>query len=228
MIGSVSHGIKGLITGLDGGIYLVDSGFKHENNEMIREGWDVVKIMTARIRKLMQDILYYAKKRDLQIEPVEIIPFVEELGLVVGQRAQKHDIKLIKTYNLNDLHLEGDPEYLHSALLNILDNAIDACLRDDAKVRHEIEINVSQDLKYIIFYIKDNGVGMTRETKKKIYSLFYSTKGKKGTGLGLFISNSIIQQHNGHIHCESEPGKGTAFKIRIPVKADPDFKSRYS
>ncbi|MCK5203272.1 MAG: response regulator, partial [Desulfobacterales bacterium] len=63
MIGSISHGIKGLLTGLDGGMYLLDSGFAKENQERIKEGWEVVQLMVDRIRKMIQDILFYAKER---------------------------------------------------------------------------------------------------------------------------------------------------------------------
>ena len=62
MIGSISHGIKGLLTGLDGGMYLVDSGFSKQNREQIKEGWETVKLMVERIRKMVLDILFYAKK----------------------------------------------------------------------------------------------------------------------------------------------------------------------
>jgi hypothetical protein len=67
MIGSVSHGIKGLLTGLDGGMYLLDSGFKKENQQQIREGWDTVRFMVGRIRGMVLDILYYAKEKDLKV-----------------------------------------------------------------------------------------------------------------------------------------------------------------
>ena len=63
MIGSISHGIKGLLTGLDGGIYLLDSGFAKKNEVQIKEGWEIVKLTVERIRKMVLDILFYAKER---------------------------------------------------------------------------------------------------------------------------------------------------------------------
>ena len=66
MIASISHGIKGLLTGLDGGMYLLDSGFSKENQDQIKEGWEVVKLRVERIRKMVMDILFYAKERDLK------------------------------------------------------------------------------------------------------------------------------------------------------------------
>ncbi|MGB5424577.1 MAG: response regulator, partial [Desulfobacterales bacterium] len=75
MIGSISHGIKGLLTGLDGGMYLVESGFSKENQDQIKEGWETVKLMVDRIRKMVLDILYYAKERDLRWERVDPLSF---------------------------------------------------------------------------------------------------------------------------------------------------------
>ena len=69
---------------------------------------------------------------------------------------------------------------------------------------------------HIVFDVKDNGVGMDRATSKNIFSLFFSSKGDKGTGLGLFISNKIIRQHGGTIEVKSEPGAGTHMCVKIP------------
>jgi signal transduction histidine kinase len=74
---------------------------------------------------------------------------------------------------------------------------------------------------WIVFEIGDNGIGMDRETREKIFSLFFSSKGLKGTGLGLFISNKIVDRHGGTIKVESEPGRGSRFLIRLPLEARP-------
>ena len=86
MIGSISHGIKGLLTGLDGGMYLLDSGFAKENREQIKEGWEVVKLMTERIRKMILDILFYAKERDLKWERVDALSFADEVAAVIESK----------------------------------------------------------------------------------------------------------------------------------------------
>jgi signal transduction histidine kinase len=74
----------------------------------------------------------------------------------------------------------------------------------------------------IIFTIADNGIGMDSDTRSQIFDLFYSTKGKKGTGLGLFIANRIIGQHGGTITVVSNPGDGTVFRVKIPKKPPTD------
>jgi signal transduction histidine kinase len=105
---------------------------------------------------------------------------------------------------------------IHSALVNILDNALDACLEDKSKPSHQITFGVNASENSIHFSVEDNGIGMDKATLAKLFTLFFSSKGVKGTGLGLFISKRVIEQHGGHIDVTSEPEKGTRFYIRVP------------
>ncbi len=215
-ISSISHGIKGLLAGLDGGMYLMDAGFKKEDQQQVREGWDIVKLMTERIRKMVLDILYHAKERDLKWERVDALSFAEEAALVVAPKMKTHGIKLIRDFDRSIGVVEIDPGAVHSALVNILENAVDACTKDTAKASHTIKLGIHQDRDDIVFTVADDGIGMDAETKKKIFDLFYSAKGARGTGLGLFISSKIIGQHGGSITVDAAPGKGATFEIRIP------------
>ncbi len=216
MIGSISHGIKGLLTGLDGGMYLLDSGFSKENQDQIKEGWEVVKLMVERIRKLVLDILYYAKERDLNWEQVDAFSFAGDVALVVEPKIREHKIDFIKNFDTASGEFEIDAGYVHSALMNILENAVDACTKDHTKKNHKIVFGVHRDREHIVFEVSDNGIGMAPETTEKIFTPFFSSKGRKGTGLGLFISNKIINQHGGEILVNSTPGRGTQFTIKIP------------
>ena len=110
MIGSISHGIKGLLTGLDGGMYLLDSGFSKENQDQIKEGWEVVKLMVERIRKLVLDILYYAKERDLNWEQVDAFSFAGDVALVVEPKTKEHEIDFIK--NSDEKNLCGSDDVI--------------------------------------------------------------------------------------------------------------------
>ena len=105
---------------------------------------------------------------------------------------------------------------LSTALINVLENAVDACLEDTAKDSHTIRFAVDSENGNILFSIQDDGIGMDPATRENIFTLFFSSKGKKGTGLGLFITKKIVQQHGGTISVDSEKGKGTRIEIRIP------------
>jgi signal transduction histidine kinase len=216
MIGSISHGLKGLLTGLDGGIYLVDSGFTKDNRSQIQEGWQIVKLTVDRIRKMVLDILYYAKERDLKLETVDILRFAEDIAASIQTKMDIQKITFIKDFDPSIGTLEIDPGSIHSALINILENAMDACNRDTAEKQKLVILGVKQNPDNILFEITDTGTGMDRETREKLFTLFFSSKGSKGTGLGLFISQKIIAQHGGSINVASVPGHGSQFIIKIP------------
>lgn len=219
MIGSVSHGIKGLLTGLDGGMYLLDSGFKREDQEQIREGWDIVRFMVRRIRDMVLDILYYAKEKDLKWERIEVNEFAEEILRTVKPAINARGIALHHRIDAAIGRFEVDAGIVRSALTNIIDNAVEACRSDPSGRQHEIRFEVTQDADHIYFNVSDNGVGMDDEAQANVFTPFFTSKGDHGTGLGLFISNRILTQHGGGISLQSAPHTGTRFSIKIPKRA---------
>ena len=225
LISSISHGIKGLLTGLDGGMYLVESGFSKENERQVREGWEVVKLMVERIRNMVLDILYYAKDRELKWERVDVLSFADDLVFVIEQKISGNNIDFVKDFSTAVGEFEIDQGVVRSALINILENAVEACLEDKTKPNHRIIFGVCEEGKHIRFDVWDDGIGMDRDTCEKIFTLFFSLKGHMGTGLGLFISNKIICQHGGEIIVESSPGKGSHFSIRMPKQRTPSDKT---
>jgi signal transduction histidine kinase/DNA-binding NarL/FixJ family response regulator len=224
MIGSISHDLKGCLTGLDAGLYLVDTGFYRDRPGRIEEGLDVARLMVERIRKLVQDILYYTKERELEIQEMDVEQFAIGVAATVDNRIRGANIQFNCVIEADSAKIEIDPGLIRSALVNILENAMEACIDDPGEKAYHIDFHVRRVDKEIQFDITDNGSGMDEKQKKKIFTIFYSTKGSKGTGLGLFIANKAIQKHGGHISVDSEPGKGTAFHIRLPLKISRETK----
>ncbi|UCH21073.1 MAG: response regulator [Deltaproteobacteria bacterium] len=227
-ISSISHGIKSLLAGLDAGMYLVDTGFTKEDQVRVKEGWEIVRIIADRIRKLVLDILYFAKERDLNWEQVDISGFVREVVSTFEPKVLTKDVEFVYDFDASISKIEADSGAVRSALINILENALDACLEDKSKKKPKISLRVQQDNDYLVFEVRDNGVGMDRETKENLFTLFFSSKGAKGTGLGLFIANQIIQQHGGSITVDSTPGKGSHFSIRMPKTSPKSVKRQNS
>jgi PAS domain S-box-containing protein len=217
-IGAVSHGIKGLLSGLDSGMYLLDSGMAKKEQDRITEGMEIVKMIVGRIRRFVLDILHFAKQRDLKWEHLNVISFAQEVASTIEMKAEAKGIELICDFDPSLGEFEVDASVLQSALLNILENAIDACVEDQEKKSHRIIFRVQQDPSYIFFGVEDNGIGIDKETRENLFNLSFSSKGTKGTGMGLFITNNIIQQHGGAITVNSRPGKWTRFRIEIPKK----------
>jgi len=216
MIGSISHGVKGLLTKLDGGLYLVESAHGKNDHDQLKEGLDILKLTIDRIKKMIFDILYYSKEREMKVENINLLEFANDVADIAEQKALPHNIKIVREFNDAPPEFKVDSEYIRSALINILDNAVDACIEDNSKDRHKINFTAKQDKKNIIFEIHDNGIGMDKMTRNKIFNLFFSSKQSEGTGFGLFISKNIIQQHGGFINVKSAKGKGTRINIKIP------------
>ncbi|MBW2619341.1 MAG: PAS domain-containing protein, partial [Deltaproteobacteria bacterium] len=225
LLGSMSHGIKGLLTGLDGGMYKLDSGFAKDNPERIKEGWGVVKLMVGRIRSMVLDLLYYAKERELNWEKVDVLTLAEDVALTIDPMTRDHDIEFVRDFDPSVGEFEVDPGVVRSALTNILENSIDACLEDKLKNEHRIVFRVAQDADNVIFEVSDNGSGMDQQTRENMFTLFFSSKGSRGTGLGLFISNQVIQQHGGSIEVESSLGEGSRFYIQMPKRLPEEAKT---
>ncbi len=224
MIGSISHGMKGLLTSLDGGLYLVSSGLDQQDLQRVEEGSRAASETAGRIRKMVLDILYYAKERELKRAPVQAMDVAEGLVRVIQPRLEGSSIRLACHFDRTAGTIQVDADYLHAALVNILENAIDACLKDQRRPAHLIDFSMTDAGGEIVFSIADDGIGMPSDTCQQIFALFYSTKERKGTGLGLFIAHRIVRQHGGTITVSSAPGKGAEFKVRIPKKPSENGK----
>jgi PAS domain S-box-containing protein len=216
LIGSVSHGIKGLLTGLDSGMYMLDSGFSKGNHERIEEGRQLTRFMVERIRKMVLDILHYAKGKDLKWEKLNAAEFSQDVVQSVLPEITDPTIVLTSNFDHNIKDVEVEVGILHATLINILENAIEACKADGAKSSHEIVFSVRQEDRHIVFEVADNGIGMNKETQDKIFTPFFTSKGGHGTGLGLYFTNQILRQQGGRMTMESTFGKGSRFRVFVP------------
>ncbi len=219
MIGSISHSMKGLLTGLDGGMYLLDTGLEKNDRQRIEEGRQTVKLMVERIRKMVLDILFYAKDRELDRRLADVGDFCREVAATVQPHFEAQGIDFQTRFDPSAGTFQADADLLRSALVNILENAADACLKETSRQSKTVVFGCTAEPQQVRFTVEDNGVGMDLETREKIFTLFFSSKGARGTGLGLFIANHIVRQHGGHIEVSSTPGKGSLFTVTIPRQA---------
>jgi signal transduction histidine kinase len=217
MLGSISHALKGLLTGLDAGVYLVDGGLAKGDTRQLREGWEIVKQRFDRIRKVVLDILFYSKKRELKAERVNAAVLAEEAAAAVAGKLAETGVLFVKDLDPDSGEFEVDATYVQAALLNILENALDACLAGETRRAPKVVFSLRRRKGRLEFDILDNGVGMDAGTQEKLFTPFFSSKGDKGTGLGLFIANKIVEQHGGEITVSSAPGRGSLFRISLPA-----------
>ena len=172
--------------------------------------------------------MFFAKERELKWDRVDVISFADDVAATVEPKIRAKNIEFFYKFDPSLGEFEIDSGVLRLALINILENALDACAEDEARKSHQIFFNVEQDEQQIIFEVKDNGIGMDRESRENLFTLFFSSKGNKGTGLGLFIADKIIDQHGGRISVKSKPGQGSRFKITVPKITAKSAKQRTS
>jgi len=222
MIGTISHSLKGCLTGLDASLYLIETGFYRNKPARIEEGIDVTKLMIDRIRKLILDILYYSKERELRLETIEVWRFAKDLTKSIEARIRAANITFETNISNKTGKFRVDCNILQPALVNILENAMEACIEDHRSVAHHIRFCASGDPDKVVLEISDNGPGMDDDQIQRIFQLFYSSKGSKGTGIGLFVTRKVIRQHGGSVTVESKPGHGASFYITLPRQIDKD------
>jgi PAS domain S-box-containing protein len=219
LISSISHGLKGLLNGLNGGMYLVNKGLEAGNGDRVRQGWEIVQRNIERIRSMVLDILYYAKDREPGSAVLSAAAVVDQVCEQIGHRARELGIEVVKDVAPDAGEFEGDEKAVRAMLVNLGENALDACRLDRKKAAHRVTLRTGADGDgRARFEVTDNGIGMEQETRERAFTLFFSSKGSEGTGLGLFIANRIARAHGGDIRLESEVGVGTSFVVTLPRK----------
>ena len=219
-VAGLAHAIKNITGGLAGGAFVLEKGIELDNKKYLSQGWEMVKNNTDRIKHMALDLLNYAKDREPNYQLCDPNQALKEILELMLPRAREYGIRLVLETDDTLPKVWLDAEQIHRCLLNLVTNAIDACAEIGSE-RHEGEVvlrssrNGDGALEYLI---SDNGCGMDEETQAKVFHRFFSTKGSRGTGLGLMISKKIIDEHGGTIEMQSEQGKGTRFRVRLPGK----------
>lgn len=223
-VAGLAHGIKNIIQGLEGGVYVVETAIEDKDSKLMDRGWNMVKNNINRIGDLVKDLLTYSKERTPEYEATDPNALAEEVCTLFEIKANEKSIVIERQFDLSLGKLTQvflDQRGIHTCLSNLISNAIDACEADKKKSEHKIVVRTYDDKEGgVIFEVSDNGSGMTDETKRKLFSSFYSTKGSRGTGLGLLVTSKIVVEHGGEIFFESAQDVGTTFTIRLPLGRD--------
>lgn len=214
-VAGLAHTIKNILMGLEGGMYMVDSGLKKSDAKRIIEGWDVLQRNFNKTTTLVKDFLSFSKGRLPDLKPVEPEKLVNDIVALYKETAFQQGVQLLMEPVTGVRSALLDPDGMEACLTNLVSNAIDAArLREGGGGIVTIRtLELDNDL---IFEVVDNGIGMDMEIKQNVFTTFFTTKGGKGTGLGLLTTRKIIQEHGGTIELESDPGAGSTFRIRLP------------
>ncbi len=218
-IAVMAHRIKNILMGLEGGIFVVETGMEDGDDAMIKKGWGMIQRNVKKVSGIVKDLLYCSKEREMNFELIDPIPVVQNVFELFEGKARKENITLDLDIPVSMPKGKFDPDALHSLLSNMITNAFDACINDatEDKEFHRVCIHskYEQDGKYI-FEIEDNGVGIPGAMGDCVFEDFFSTKGREGTGLGLLVARKIIEEHGGTIIFRSTEGEGTTFRAIFP------------
>jgi len=221
-VAGMAHCIKNILHGFKGGSYLLDLGLGRNDTNKLQTGWKMIQRNISRTSDLVLDLLSYSKERAPEYEacfPNEVVDDVCEL---LKENAAENHIILVKEFDDAIGEVVMDPRTIYRSVLNLVSNAIDACLFDeDENLDKQHRVHIITTLEpgnRIRFDVRDNGCGMSDEVKAKLFASFFSTKGAKGTGLGLLVTMKLIEEHKGTIEASSQLNKGTTFTIRLPYE----------
>ena len=213
-IALLSHGIKNILEGLQGGAYVVDEGFKDDDMELARKGWNIVNKNIFDITDVVQNILYSSKNRPLKYETVSPAQLVRDSVQLFREKAAAMDIQLDYQINPAVPDVLMDAAGIRRMLHNLIWNALEACHNDKEVKQHAVSVKADYyDETHFMFEIEDNGIGMNQATQRNMLEEFFSTKGSGGTGLGLAVVEKVVNKHGGRIAVDSAAGKGSRFTI---------------
>jgi PAS domain S-box-containing protein len=216
----LAHGIKNILHGLKGGSYLVDIGINKNDTDKLKKGWEMIKRNVARTSNLVMDLLSYSKEREPEYEACKPNEIANEVCELLQDKALENKVEIIAELDDTIGEVSMDPDTIHESLLNLMSNAVDACLFDENTDKSwQVGLKtIKEEGNIIKFEVSDNGAGMDEEVLRRLFTSFFSTKGHRGTGLGLMVTRKLIQEHDGTIEVNSSLGKGTVFTIKLPYR----------
>jgi signal transduction histidine kinase/pSer/pThr/pTyr-binding forkhead associated (FHA) protein len=219
-IAALSHHIKNILHGLKFGGEMLKKGIDQQDTAYLNQGWVIVEKNQAKVYDLVMDMLSYSKDREPNLEPVDLNAVLRDVVELVAARAQERNVLLRVVPDEKLPACLADQEGIHRALLNLVGNALDA-VEETSAPAITVSSQREPDGDWVRLAIEDNGTGIPPENLRDIFRPFVSTKGARGTGLGLAVSRKILREHGGDILVESEVGKGSTFTLRLPMRPAP-------
>lgn len=219
-VANVSHSIKNILQAMRGGAEVVELGLRKADLQIIGNGWDILSRNLDRIYQLTMNMLAYSKQREPEVEMTQLPTLLREVAELVQSEYDQRQVALITDLDDQMPPIPVDGSGIHQAAMNLLTNALEAAPEQTGAVTLRCEYDPSRELA--VLSVSDNGAGIETDDPDRVFTPFYSTKGQRGTGLGLAVTRKIVQEHGGRIHARSEQGRGTTFIIELPGEQERD------
>ncbi len=214
----ISHELNQPLTGIKG--FAQAALLDLKNDSPLRDDLKRIVEQADRMDKIIKNIYFFARKSEFEMEEINVNLPIENSLMFLTEQLRVHNIRLNKLLTEDLPKIKGDTNQLQQVFLNLLTNARDAIdsLKNPNGGEITVKTSLSQDKKNIEIIFQDTGCGIPKENLESIFNPFFTTKSPEGgIGLGLSIVYRIIENHKGRIEVESEEGKGTLFKITLPL-----------
>ncbi len=228
LAGGVAHDFNNLLQAMSG--YVQMMMLDDELGERHKQRLTQIEKAIDRATALVRQLLTFSRKMEPRLKPMDLNYEVEQAANILERTIPK--MIRIETRLADDLKtIHGDPNQLAQVLMNLATNARDAMPDGGSLIFETRNVTLTEGHfeaqpnfkpgEYVLLQVTDTGLGMDKETASRIFEPFYTTKEVgQGTGLGLAIVYGIVKGHNGHIVCQTKPGRGTSFLIYLPAAAE--------
>ncbi|MBM44578.1 MAG: hypothetical protein CMJ36_06170 [Phycisphaerae bacterium] len=219
-VASISHAIKNILQGLRGGASAIELAIDRGDLELAREGWPILSRNLDRIYDLTFNMLAYARTRGLEPEHQLLAPVLQDAADLVRPLARRRRISIDLDIGADMPPIPCDSNALHQAILNLLLNAVEAVPAKEGRIILSAGWNPDDDEAWIV--IEDNGPGIEPGRYEEVFRPFASTKGQRGTGLGLPVTRQLVEDHRGRVELEPSGPGGAKFTIILPGSGPED------
>jgi signal transduction histidine kinase len=219
-VASIAHYFKNILFGLKGGVYLANKASEKNKTNDLKTAWELLERGMDRMSDLVLNLLAYSREHEPEYERCVPNEIANDVCDLMEARAREYGVEIIKDFDPSMGEVLLDPKDIHRCLLNLVSNAIDACIFDSSKGKKwAVHVRtIREDDEMVGFEVSDNGCGMDKEIKENLFTSVFTTKEGRGSGLGLLNTQKIVKEHGGGIAVDSEPGKGSIFTIRLPFR----------
>ena len=219
-VASLSHSIRNILQAMRGGAEVVEMGLRKKDLGIVTNGWDILARNLDRIYQLTMNMLAFSKQRKPEFEMVSLPTLLGEIVELIQPQCDRRNVALITEVHEDIPPLPCDQGGIHQAVMNLLSNALDVVDPGSGVVTLRAEYD--QGGQEVRISVSDNGDGIDDQTMRRLFHPFYSTKGLRGTGLGLAVTKKIIEEHGGSIRVESKFHEGSTFILRLSTRSRQD------
>ncbi len=212
LISGLSHDLRNILTKFENGIYFIDSGIKEKDMEDIKIGKEILEKNYLKLKEFVLSMIDYSRDREIFIEEVNLNSLIEDIILYFETILKGKNIKVIKEFDENLETVKVDRHRFERMLSNLIQNSVDAVEENKGIIKIKTK-SLNHSFQIIV---EDNGCGIPEKNLNKIFDIFFTTKGSRGTGFGLAIVQKVVKEHNGKIEVSSKVGEGTTFTITLP------------